>query len=74
MRDYRDEDHMEEYRRQKVEDREFLQQQDFEANKRCGNCVWFRKGMCVCLTSPYMGSKRMSRDYDCAEWEFEDYE
>lgn len=67
-------DHAEEWRRQEIDDREFLEQQDFEANKRCGNCVWFRKGMCVCLESPYMGSKRLSRDWECDSWEFEDYD
>lgn len=74
MRDYRDEDHTEEYRRQAVDDREFLEKQDFEASKRCGNCVWFRKGICVSLESPFMGSKRLSRDWNCDEWEYEDYD
>lgn len=74
MRDYRDEDHMEEWGRQKIDDMEFLIRQDIIANCDCTDCV-YRDGNEICrnIESPYFGMVVTDRDV-CDEIEVDDEE
>lgn len=74
MRDYRDEDHLEEWRRQEIDDREFLIRQDIIANCDCTDCV-YRDGNEICrnIESPYFGMVVTDRDV-CDEIEVDDDE
>lgn len=74
MRDYRDEDHMEEWGRQKIDDMEFLIRQDIIANCDCTDCV-YRDGNEICrnVESPYFGMVVTDRDV-CDEIEVDDEE
>lgn len=72
MRDYRDEDHLEEWRRQAIDDREYLERQDLLASVDCTECIYrTERGECVCLTSIYFGEEVDDGDV-CDEWEAED--
>lgn len=74
MRDYREEDHMEEWRRQTIDDREYLIKQDIIANCDCTDCV-YRDGNEICrnVESPYFGMVVTDRDV-CDEIEVDDEE
>lgn len=62
------EDHMEEWRRQEIDDREFLERQDLLASVDCMECIYrTESGMCANITSIYFGE---DVSYDvCDEWE-----
>lgn len=79
MRDYRDEDHLVEWARQAIDDREELMAQDFRYNNRyrCETCKW----MCysevddetVCMNRMSDYCAECVGDYDtCEEWEKKD--
>lgn len=54
MRDYRDEDHMEEWRRQAIDDREYLIKQDMMSQYDCMDCIHRNEdGVCSCKASGY---------------------
>lgn len=66
--------HEEEYRRQEIDDREFLIRQDIIANCDCTDCV-YRDGNEICrnVKSPYFGMVVTDRDV-CDEIEVDDEE
>ena len=71
MRDYRDEDHLEEWRRQSVDDREYLERQQMLSCVDCTQCIYrSERGECVCLTSVYFGEEVDKRNV-CEEWEYD---
>ena len=66
--------HEEEYRRQEIDDREFLERRDFIACHDCTDCV-YRDGHEICrnIESPYFGMVVTDRDV-CDEIEVDDEE
>lgn len=76
MRDYHDEDHAEEYRRQVIEDRLFLESEDRKYSNpyRCETCKWLRYSevddeyVCVNRMSDFCAEQVGDYDY-CGEWE-----
>lgn len=57
----------EDARHDAVDDREAREREDYEAFKRCENCLYGRKGFCVNIESPFMGSET-SYLTDCDEF------
>lgn len=62
-------EHKEEWRRQEIDDKEFLEKQQFLSSVDCTQCIYrTERGECVCLTSVYFGEEIGEGDV-C--WEFE---